>query len=164
MSKNIIIVLIYHRHKPLDHIYTVELEGLVYNTKLKIWPSRLSEILKCGTVELISIVFHQIRKLYMVLFFGHEQNKFHKLNQYITSPLYWFHLVTAVAEAVSRWLPTAAARVRARVWQVGFVVDKVASWQVFSEYFGFPCQNRLFHQLLQPLNHPGQTRRGLATS
>jgi hypothetical protein len=40
----------------------------------------------------------------------------------------------------SRWLPTAVARVRARVWQVGFVVDKVALGQVFSEYFGFPCQ------------------------
>jgi hypothetical protein len=46
--------------------------------------------------------------------------------------------------AVSRWLPTAAARVRARVWQVGFVVDKVALRQVFSEYFGFRCQS-LFH-------------------
>jgi hypothetical protein len=28
---------------------------------------------------------------------------------------------------------------------IGFVVDKVG--QVFSEYFGFPCQS-LFHQLL----------------
>jgi hypothetical protein len=28
----------------------------------------------------------------------------------------------AIAQAVSRWLPTAAAR----VWQVGFMVDKVA--------------------------------------
>jgi hypothetical protein len=30
---------------------------------------------------------------------------------------------------------------------VGFVVDKVALGQVFSEYFGFPCQafRRLFH-------------------
>jgi hypothetical protein len=36
----------------------------------------------------------------------------------------------AIAQAVSRWLPTAAARVR-------FVVDKVALGQVFSEYFGF---------------------------
>jgi hypothetical protein len=27
---------------------------------------------------------------------------------------------------------------------VGFVVDKVALGQVFSEYFGFPCQS-LFH-------------------
>jgi hypothetical protein len=35
-----------------------------------------------------------------------------------------------IAEAVSRWLPTAAARVRTRVWQVGFVVDKVTSVQV----------------------------------
>jgi hypothetical protein len=34
---------------------------------------------------------------------------------------------------------------------VGFVVDKVALGQVFSEYFGFPCQS-LFHKLLH--NHP----------
>jgi hypothetical protein len=32
----------------------------------------------------------------------------------------------AIAQAVSRWLPTAAARVRVRVWQVGFVVDKIS--------------------------------------
>jgi hypothetical protein len=35
----------------------------------------------------------------------------------------------AIAQVVSRWLPTAEARVRARVWQVGFVVDKVALGQ-----------------------------------
>jgi hypothetical protein len=29
-----------------------------------------------------------------------------------------------------------------------FVVDKAALGQVFSEYFGFPCQTS-FHQLLQ---------------
>jgi hypothetical protein len=29
-----------------------------------------------------------------------------------------------------------------------FVVDKVALGQVFSEYFGFPCQSS-FHQLLK---------------
>jgi hypothetical protein len=29
-----------------------------------------------------------------------------------------------------------------------FVVDKLALGQVFSEYFGFPCQSS-FHQLLQ---------------
>jgi hypothetical protein len=69
--------------------------------------------------------------------------------------------VRAVAQAVSRWLPTAAARVRARVWQVGFVVDKMASWQIFSEYFGFACQNRSFHQLLHLHNHPGQLAEAL---
>jgi hypothetical protein len=36
-----------------------------------------------------------------------------------------------------------------------FVVDKVALGQVFSEYFGFPCQF-LFHQILHHHNHPGQ--------
>jgi hypothetical protein len=34
---------------------------------------------------------------------------------------------------------------------VGFVVDKVALGQVFSEYFGFPCQSS-FYQLFH--NHP----------
>jgi hypothetical protein len=55
----------------------------------------------------------------------------------------------AIAQVVSRWLPTAA------VWGLSlglvmwdFVVDKVALGQVFSKYFGFPCQS-LFHQLLQ---------------
>jgi hypothetical protein len=34
---------------------------------------------------------------------------------------------------------------------VRFAVDKVAPGQVFSEYFGFPCQSS-FHQFLH--NHP----------
>jgi hypothetical protein len=39
---------------------------------------------------------------------------------------------------------------------VGFVVDKVALEQVFSEYFGFPCQSS-FHQFLHNHHryHPG---------
>jgi hypothetical protein len=39
---------------------------------------------------------------------------------------------------------------------VGFVVDKAALGQVFSEYFGFPCQP--FHQFLHYHNHPGLTQ------
>jgi hypothetical protein len=35
---------------------------------------------------------------------------------------------------------------------VGFVVDKVALRQVFSEYFSFPCQSS-FHQLLHNQPH-----------
>jgi hypothetical protein len=37
-----------------------------------------------------------------------------------------------------------------------FVVDKVARGQVFSEYFGFPYQNRSFHQFFLHHNHLGQ--------
>jgi hypothetical protein len=58
----------------------------------------------------------------------------------------------AIAQVVSRWLPTTAARGSSPglvMWD--FVVDKVALGQVFSEYFGFPCQS-LFLQLLH--NHP----------
>jgi hypothetical protein len=39
--------------------------------------------------------------------------------------------------------------------QVGFVVDKVVLGQVFSEYFGFPCQSS-FYKILHHHNHPGQ--------
>jgi hypothetical protein len=60
----------------------------------------------------------------------------------------------AVAQAFSRWLPTAAARVRARSGHVGFVVSKVALGLFFSEYFCFPCQSS-FHQFLDRHNHPG---------
>jgi hypothetical protein len=38
----------------------------------------------------------------------------------------YIYLGHAITQAVGRWVPTAAARVRARVWQVGFVVDKLA--------------------------------------
>jgi hypothetical protein len=39
---------------------------------------------------------------------------------------------------------------------VGFVVDIAALGQVFSEYFGFPCQS--FHRFLHYHNHPGLTQ------
>jgi hypothetical protein len=62
---------------------------------------------------------------------------------------------SAIAEAVSRLLLTAAARVRARVWQVGFVVDEMASGQVFSEYFGFPRQNHFIPPTSPSSQSPG---------
>jgi hypothetical protein len=52
-----------------------------------------------------------------------------------------------IAQAVSRRLPTAAARVRAQSRHVGFVVDKMALGKAFSKYFGFICQFS-FHRLL----------------
>jgi hypothetical protein len=67
------------------------------------------------------------------------------------------HLSTdgsAIAQEISRRLPTAAARVRVRAKHVGFVVDKAALGQGFSEYFGFLCQSS-FHQILHHHNHPG---------
>jgi hypothetical protein len=64
----------------------------------------------------------------------------------------------AIAEAVSRWFPTAAARVRARVWQVGFVVDRMTPGQVFSDSSVSPANHISFHQLLHRHNHPGQVQ------
>jgi hypothetical protein len=58
-----------------------------------------------------------------------------------------------VAQAVSRWFSTAAARVRTGLSLVGFVVDEATLGQVFSEYFGFPCH--AFHRLLHTHHHPG---------
>jgi hypothetical protein len=46
-----------------------------------------------------------------------------------------------------RWLVAGFSPRRRRSGHVGFVVDKVALGQVFSEYFGFPCQFS-FYQLL----------------
>jgi hypothetical protein len=59
----------------------------------------------------------------------------------------------AIAQAVSRWIPTAAvqgSKPDLAMWDMWW--DKVALGQVFSEYFGFPCNRRLLHQLLH--NHP----------
>jgi hypothetical protein len=53
--------------------------------------------------------------------------------------------------------PTAAAQVSARPGHMETVVDKVALRQVFSEYFGFPCQLS-FHKILHPHNHQGQVQ------
>jgi hypothetical protein len=55
-------------------------------------------------------------------------NEFLNFTRRITTSVHIVLIGRATAEAVSRWLPTAATR----VWQVGFVVDKVASGQVFS--------------------------------
>jgi hypothetical protein len=45
---------------------------------------------------------------------------------------------------------------------VEFVVEKAALGQVFSEYFGFPCQS--FHQFLHHHNHPGWHNRPISGS
>jgi hypothetical protein len=62
-----------------------------------------------------------------------------------------FKFGRAIAKAVSRRLPTAAARVQTRVWSCGILWwTKVVLGQAFSENFGFPCQST-FHLLLH--NH-----------
>jgi hypothetical protein len=66
-------------------------------------------------------------------------------------------IVRAIAQAVSRWLPTAAARVPARVWSSAICGAQSGAGQVFSEYFGFPSQSS-FHQILHTHNHPGQVQ------
>jgi hypothetical protein len=60
----------------------------------------------------------------------------------------------AVAQAVNRLLPSAAAWVPVRAEHLGFLVNKVTLGEVSSEYFGFPCQLS-FHKYLHYDNHPG---------
>jgi hypothetical protein len=64
-------------------------------------------------------------------------------------------LGSAIVQAVSRWLPTAAAWFKPESGQVVFVVNKMALGQLFSEYFCFPCQSS-FHQIFHHHNHPGK--------
>jgi hypothetical protein len=60
----------------------------------------------------------------------------------------WYKYVAdrATAQAVSRWLLTAAILFRANASIDEICGDKVAMGQVFSEYFSFPRQS--FNQLL----------------
>jgi hypothetical protein len=60
----------------------------------------------------------------------------------------------AIAQAVSRRLRMAWFEPRSG--HVGFVVGKVALGQVFSEYFGFPCQFS-FHQVFHTYHHPNSS-------
>jgi hypothetical protein len=61
----------------------------------------------------------------------------------------------AIAQAVSRWLPTVAARVRARVRSSGICGGQSSAGADF--LFGFPCQSS-FHQILHHHNHLGQVQ------
>jgi hypothetical protein len=63
----------------------------------------------------------------------------------------------AIAQADSRWLPTAGAKVHAWSGHVGSVVDKVALGHVYSVYFSFLCHS-LFHKILHLHNQPGQVQ------
>jgi hypothetical protein len=61
----------------------------------------------------------------------------------------------AIAQAVSRWLPTAAARVRFRVWSSGNCGGQSGAGAGFLRVLRFSCQTS-FHQILHKNNHPGQ--------
>jgi hypothetical protein len=68
----------------------------------------------------------------------------------------------AIPQAVSRWLPTAAARVQTRVWSSGICSAQSAVGAGFLRVlrfplppFGFPCHQSSFHQILHHHNHPG---------
>jgi hypothetical protein len=57
----------------------------------------------------------------------------------------------SIAQAVSRWLPTAAARVRSRIWSSGICGGQSGAGVSFLRILRFPFQSSI-HQLLH--NHP----------
>jgi hypothetical protein len=59
----------------------------------------------------------------------------------------------AIAQAISSGFSPPRSEFEPRSDHVEFVVDKVALRQVFSEYFGFPCQLSS-HRLLYIHHHP----------
>jgi hypothetical protein len=63
----------------------------------------------------------------------------------------------AIAQAVSRWLPTAAARVQTRVWSSGICGGQSGAGAAFLRVFRFPLPI-LFHQILHHHNHLGQVQ------
>jgi hypothetical protein len=63
----------------------------------------------------------------------------------------------AIAQAVSRWLPTAMARVRARVWLSVICGGLSGVGTGFLRVLRFPLQSS-FHQILHHHNHPGQVQ------
>jgi hypothetical protein len=73
----------------------------------------------------------------------------------------------AIAQVVSRRLPTAAARVQTRVWSCGILWwTKVALGHVFSENFGFPTANLhsiFFSTIIFTITWGWHNRPGVAT-
>jgi hypothetical protein len=101
----------------------------------------------------------------VVNFFG---RKYFSKNKYARIRLPNFRNGHAIAEAVSCRLPTAAARVRARVWQVGFVVDEVTSVAGSLQVLRFPLLKSFIPQTssssLSSSQSPEAVSRGLETS
>jgi hypothetical protein len=65
----------------------------------------------------------------------------------VVNPIeYW------VAQAVSRWLPTAAARFQSRVGSSGIYGGPSGAGA------GFPCQSSFHRKIFHPHNHPGQVQ------
>jgi hypothetical protein len=67
-----------------------------------------------------------------------------------------------IAQAISRRLPTAAARVQTRGRSCGICGNKVALGQVSSEYFGFPYRFALLHNHHHPSSAAGTVGRTVA--
>jgi hypothetical protein len=87
------------------------------------------------------------------------QNVYDKKKRNIFSLLFDLIVSLMCGRAVARRLVTGFPPRRpgfAYGQHVGFVVDEAALGQVFSEYFGFPCQS--FHRFLHYHNHPGLTQ------
>jgi hypothetical protein len=64
----------------------------------------------------------------------------------------------AIAQAVSRWLPTAAARVRARVWSSGIYGGQSGAGAGFLRVLRFPLPKPFIPSTSPSSQSPGQRR------
>jgi hypothetical protein len=71
---------------------------------------------------------------------------------WLSKRLTYYHLGRAIAQVVSRWLPTAAARFRAWVRSCGICGGQSCTGAGFIRVLRFPCQFS-FHQLLHNNHH-----------
>jgi hypothetical protein len=62
----------------------------------------------------------------------------------------------AIAQAVSRWLPTAVARVRAQVWSSGICGGQSGAGAGFLRVLRFPLPIFIPSKILHHHDHPGQ--------
>jgi hypothetical protein len=70
----------------------------------------------------------------------------------------------AIVEAVSRWLPTAAARVHTRVWSSGLCGGQIGVGARFLRIRMFPLPKPFIPPTSSSSQSPKAVSRGLATS
>jgi hypothetical protein len=83
--------------------------------------------------------------------------------QHTFGPFFFYGSVTgqaghATAQAVSCWLPTAATRVRSRVWSSGICGGQSGAGAGFLRVLRFPLPIFILPKILQLHNHPGQAQ------
>jgi hypothetical protein len=149
----------YHRHKIL-HLVVIFLTIIIVKTALFEQQPSLESQPDCIRFSLV-----RISQNYFIKEQGHQPcvqtPKMKGQVPVFLSPRKRVGPVTppggsAVVQAVSRWLPTVAARIRVRA-TCGVCGGQTGTGAGFLRYFDFLCQSP-FHQFLHHHNHPGRAQ------